>query len=216
MPDKLMQSTAAAAVVVLIVCLFFPSFSGISFQIKENVISTQNAINILAPAFIAAMFIERAVEIFVISIRKNQKEIYEIALEEESGNLAQATDDDERGKCAKRIDILNKKIIHYKRDTTKLSTIFSLFFSLLIAIVGIRLLAPFFEISFLDCLSGLNITPEDCPSGLENLATSYDWFVRLDIFISTFVIAGGAAGIHSIVDAITSFADRTKEANQNQ
>lgn len=216
MPEKITLSAVSAIVIIIIACLFFPSFSGISFEIKENIISPQNVLNLLAPAFIAALFIERAVEIFVISIRKNKSELIETELVEARLKLAQATEKTEIEQWNIHIEILDKKIKRFKRDTTKLSTFFSLIFSFLIAVIGIRLFAPFFDINFLDCLSGVNITPEDCPSGIDNLAKSYDWFVRLDIFISTFVIAGGAAGMHSIVDAITSYADRTKEQNQSQ
>lgn len=221
MPDRVTISAATAVVIVVLACLFFPSFVGITFVIKDNVMSTNNVIDILAPAFIAALFIERAVEIFVVSIRKNRREIYEVELSDVNVKLDQLkgtgeiTNNEEIAKCTIEKEALEKKLKFYKRETTKLSTFFSIIFSFLIAVTGIRLLAPFFEIDFIDCLSGINITPEDCPSGIDNLAESYDWFVRLDIFISTFVIAGGAAGMHSIVDAITSFADKTKETNQN-
>ena len=219
--------TAFVAVVVLILCIFIAPIGGIAFSVREDALKAETIITILAPAFLSALFIERAVEIFVVSLRKNNRQLLDSTLSKldqkiknlpaltanptprQTANLEQQLKELEGSKAA-----ITEKIAIYKRGTTKLSSVFSLIFSFLIALIGIRLLSPFFTIEYSDCLSGLNITPEDCPSGLDNLRDFYVWFIRLDVFISTFVIAGGAAGMHSIIDAITSFADRTKQTNQ--
>jgi Na+-driven multidrug efflux pump len=203
---------AISAVFVLLICVFAPQFAGLTFTIKPDVFDANSVASILFPAVIASLFIERAAEIFVISLRKGTREVKESALSELKNKITNA-DDETTPTLLEEEQVLDAQIKNYKRETVQWASAFSIVFSLLVVVVGIRLLSPFFDITYIDCLSGVEIIPEECPSGIENIQGYYDWFVRVDIFISTFVIAGGAAGIHSVVSAITSFADSAKQAN---
>lgn len=184
-----------------------------TFPLKKDAFKLDEVMHILGPAIIAALLVERAVEVIVMAWRKFGRMVIENEIKVIGENLPNLNDEE---KANAEIDLTKKiqELFKYKNDTLQRAAAFSLFFSFLIALVGVRVLIPFFDIDadLLNCMTGLENEPEECPSGIDDVAkTHYAALVRLDVFIATFVIAGGSAGLHSIVSAITNFADKTKD-----
>lgn len=199
-----------AALFVLVVIFFISDFARQAFVVKSDVMVFDNLVNLVAPAFIAAVFIERAAEIFVMALRRGRRIEKEAVLANLHKQLSTEVDPATQKNLQTTINLLVDSITAYKRETLQWAFGFTIFFSLLISIVGVRLLHPFFEVPFEECLNGvidLSSEPEECPSGILNLQDFYSWFIKVDIFITTFVIAGGAAGFHNLLNTITNFAN---------
>ena len=199
-----------------------------TFSLKENAFDFDTVIKFLGPAFIASLFVERAVEVVVTTWRKLGREELETSRDELQSDYATANaapplaDQDaentrqaEIAEAKQNLDASKKAIQDYRQDTLQMAVGFNLLFSFVLALVGVRLLIQFFDIPYLDCLTGLEVDVEDCPSGQETAQSAHTFLVGVDVFITTVIIAGGSAGVHSIVGAITSFADQTAERARN-
>ena len=183
------------AILVLASYLFSGHFQ-YSYDLKEGASSTDLLIMALAPAFVSALLVERAVEIVVAKSRGAEQR----QREEDIAALAQ-TDTADRSAIQSRLD--------YQRGTARLALSASLGFSFLLALAGVRILSQLFEIPLLECVHDpILIDPEECPNELEDVRDHYQFFLGVDLLITTLVIAGGSDGLHAIVNAITQFAKR--------
>lgn len=194
--------------VLIIAALAYPLSKSflLVFSLKENALEFTTVIGLLGPALVASLFVERAVEVVVTTWRKlgrDQKETELSALESEQKAAPSNVN------ISKTIKDTKSAIVEYRQETLQMAVGFSIAFSFILTLAGVRLLTQFFEIPYIDCLTGLEIEPEECPSGLDQLKSHFRWLTGFDILITTLIIAGGSEGLHSIVSAITSFADKT-------
>ena len=153
------------------------------------VVSPSNILNLLSPLVFAAAFIERAVEIVISPWR-----------------------DPGAATLASQVEMLKaqnppdpEKIAHaqqncrdYTAKTQQYAFAASICFSLASAYVGVRALWPFVD-----------------HASFERLGANQQWsFLVLDVALSAALLAGGADGIHSAVNAFTTFFDATAQKAQ--
>lgn len=174
--------SSGIAIAVVILFAWIARWRGLSLSIDpRNVLST------MSPLLLTAGFIERAVEVVISPWRD-----------------AGAT------KLVNRLDALKAQIPaaatteiaeadaafqEYKGKTQQYAFCASLSFSLAAAFVGVRALWPLVD--------HLNF---------DKLGNSQQWmFLTVDVVLSAALLAGGADGIHSVVNAFTTFFNATAQ-----
>lgn len=162
----------------------------ISFQV------TQLA-GLMSPLILASAFIERAVEILVSPWRdtgasKLEKRVAAIKTSIVDAVTAQQKAS-ELGEASDRLD-------DYRGQTQRYAFAVSLAMSTCAAIVGVRGFWPFVDHTAFTTLGHA-----------QQVA-----FSTLDVGLSAALLAGGADGLHSIVNAVTSFFDATADKATQQ
>ena len=181
---------------VLAVWLHWPGF--------DLTINPGQIANVLAPLFLAAAFIERAVEVVVSPIRDQGRGELQDELEAEQKKVPADPD---------AIKAAQKALDRYYAQTQKLSYAASLGFGFAAAIAGIRALWPFIPAL---ANAGANATKSaDWLASTAHISLQQaNFFLGFDIVLTAALLSGGASGIHSAVSAVTSFLDAS--ANQSQ
>jgi hypothetical protein len=185
--------SAGIAFVALAIFTVFLKWDSLTFSVKISDLS-----GLLAPLAVAAAIIERAVEILVSPWRdteasKLEKKVASIkARTSNAPTNAQDTVD---------LQAASDALDEYRGKTKKYAFAVSLILSVFVSITGIRALQGFID-----------------SAKLHNAAivahSQQIFFLCIDVALSAALLAGGADGIHSVVNAITSFfqasADKTK------
>jgi hypothetical protein len=173
---------------VVVSVFFFAAFlrwGGLSFSIKPAEI-----MNVLSPLVLTAGFVERAVEVIISPLRDTGANKLQNALDTAKAAVPPV---------AAMIQTANEGLQEYKRTTQRYAFATSLTMSLAIGIAGVRTLWP-----FLDSVKFGSISP-----------TQQHYFVVVDVVLTVALLAGGADGIHSVVEAFTSFFNASaKKAQQ--
>jgi hypothetical protein len=156
-------------------------------------VQIQNVGSILATLALTAAFIERAVEVVITPWR-----------DPEAKERQAAVDKAKAGADEGALDSAKKLLNDYVAETTMYAFIAGFTFGLVGAMVGVRALWPFLEASpgAITAFNGLTV-------GQRNT------FIIFDVVLSAALMAGGADGIHSVVTAVTSFADANAQNSQN-
>lgn len=134
--------------------------------------------DVLLPAFVTAIFIERAVDVFVSTWRKLGRETKEAQLTKlktDQSNDAQ-------------VKTLEQEISEYRQHTHLYAFVVNIAFAFIVAIAGIRVLAPFVD---------------------ANTVPNKMIFQFADVLITTAALGGGAAFFHSFINTVTSFMEAT-------
>ena len=147
-------------------------------------IAPQDLMTKLSPLLLAAGFIERAVEVLVSPWRDAEADKRQAAL-----------DSAKRTADPGQIKVASDALHDYRGDTQQYAFGVALLLGFAAAIVGVRALWPLLTTPNLTGVSGSQQTA----------------FHVVDVFLSAVMVAGGAAGIHSVVTAFTSFFDATGE-----
>lgn len=143
-----------------------------------------NISQVLAPAVMMALFIERSTEVVITSWRDPQLQALQHAADGAVGV--------ERVDAQQRVDF-------YRLETQRLAFMISFSLALITAVVGFRVVQPLLD-------------PEQAKAVIGARDHSqWIWFSRLDVLITGLLIAGGADGIHTIVSTITAFLDSTRD-----
>ena len=150
-----------------------------------------NIANLLAPLVFAAAVIERAVEILVSPWRDAQASKLQTAL----SAIKAASAANPATQSAEDLQAASDALDEYRGETQKYAFGVSLTLSILTAIVGVRALGPF-----------VDVTKFHTTAHAQQL-----YFLCLDVALSAALLAGGADGIHSIVKAVTTFFDSTAQ-----
>jgi hypothetical protein len=156
-------------------------------------VQIQNVAGILATLALTAVFIERAVEVVITPWRDPGANEKQAAVDKAK------TSRDASGQH-KASGELNK----YVGATTWYAFIAAFLFGLFAAMVGVRALWP-----FLEATQGGITAFNALPLGQRNT------FIIFDVVLSAALLAGGADGIHSIMTAVTSFADANAQSSKN-
>jgi hypothetical protein len=163
---------------------------------------------------VVALFVERAVEVIVMTLRDEQADLNEHAVEaaqekyDKASNalpaaLVSAATDPDKLAANNNVNSLHDALVAaqqadilYRAATKKIALQCSLTMSLIVSLAGVRALA-----------------------GLFDTATFCRPFVLADILITGLLLAGGSEGVHRLLNVYTSFSDglSTKlDANADQ
>jgi hypothetical protein len=155
-------------------------------------VSVATLTSLLAPVAFAAAVVERAVEILISPWRdtgasKLQKAL--AAIQARPADTAKAAD----------LQAASGALDDYRGVTQQYAFAISLLLSLLVSISGVRALQPFLA-----------------DNALKVVATDQrGFFYTVDILLTALLLSGGADGVHSIVNAVTTFFDATATKTSN-
>lgn len=185
MPSKPnMPLIATSAIAVLAIGLF----AGLARWggLTFSIQPTQ-VMNLLSPLILVAGFIERAVEVLVSPWR-----------DAGANGLIKALEVAKAANVADQIKTASDALDQYKGKTQQYAFAASLTLGLAAAIVGLRTLWPLLDASKFGSASGAQRAS----------------FIVFDVVLSAALLAGGADGIHSAVNAFTSFFDASAKKSQ--
>lgn len=186
-------ASGALAFLGVIAFRVFLNWDGISLTVR-----LQDLSGLLAPLAFASAVIERAVEILVSPWRdagasKLSKAVVAIQ--------ARPADPAACAQNAADLQAASDALDEYRGDTQRFAFAVSLTLSVLVSMAGVRALGPFADAGK---LNDVKLTP----------SAQHLFFLVIDVALSAGLLAGGADGIHSVVNAATSFfegaADRAK------
>jgi hypothetical protein len=145
-------------------------------------VNVSQVAGLLAPVAFAAAVVERGVEIVISPWRAAGATALQKALASANaiGNAA-ATQ--------QASDALDS----YKATTQRYAFAISLGASILVSISGVRALGPFVDLA----------VPKTALAG-----SQLTFFQSLDVALTALLLSGGADGVHSVVNAVTSFFDK--------
>jgi len=152
-------------------------------------IDTTQFLETIVPLFLIALFIERALEVFVTAWRGGNASLHELAVRLEKKKLAK-TD-----KVSSSLEDAEKTQSDYKNNTRRVALISGLAAGILVSAFGVRALESFADPDLFDQLSDLQ----------------RDSFRLFDTIVTGAVLGGGADGIHRIVSVFTGFLDKTSD-----
>ena len=187
-----MNWTLLAVVILCLVCMaifrVFLNWDSLSMGVKVSDVA-----NLLAPLAFCAAVVERAIEIIISPWRDTGASRLQSAIasiQARPADPASAAQDVQDLKNA--TDALNA----YRGETQKLAFFVSILLSFLVAMAGIRAIGPFLDFA--------KFHDKTITSEAQRL-----FFLTVDMLLSTALLAGGADGIHAIVDSVTNFFGNT-------
>lgn len=185
--------SSGAAIFAIALFGIYLQWNGLNCGVKVTDVA-----GLLAPLAVAATFIERAVEILVSPWRDGQANKLTKALNEVR---ARPADPLASAKNAVDLKAASEALDDYRSETQQIAFAVSLSLGMLTSISGVHALAPF-------------TISAKCASGFASHHQEV-FFLCLDVALSAALLAGGADGIHSVMNAITSFfsatADKAKQ-----
>jgi len=167
------------------------------FEIEDGVV-----LGILGHLFVIALFVERALEVFVTAARPERGTLVtdvaraketlaetEAALKADEGSVPATTTQLKNDFAQAKQDLTDKQadLDKYRDETRRIVQPVSLAAGILVAMAGVRSLDTMY--SFPDC------------------ATVPAYFVALDIILTGGLIGGGSDALHSLVKAFTDGLD---------
>jgi hypothetical protein len=182
--------SGALALLSLVIFRRFLNWDSLSFTVKVSDLA-----GLLAPLAFAAAVVERAVEILVSPWRDAGASKLEKAV---TAIKARPADPVQNQSNATDLQIASDALDEYRGDTQRYAFAVSLTLSVLVSISGIRAFGPLVEAAQQHHAS--------VPDEAQHL-----FFLCVDVALSAALLAGGADGIHSVVNAFTSFFNATAE-----
>lgn len=183
---------AVACGVILAGAIFFGAYR--SWPGLQLSVTPQNIGTLLAPIAFAAAVVERAVEVLVSPWRdagaNNLKnEIAAIKARISASSPVSQQDQNELREKSRELE-------GYRGITQRYAFVVSITLSTFVSIAGFRALQPFLATSDFDI-------------GGPAKPGQQGFFYLVDVMLTAMVLAGGADGVHSIVNAVTTFFDST-------
>lgn len=178
--------SSALALVGVVIFRMFLKWNNLNFTVKVSDLA-----GLLAPLAFAATVVERAVEILVSPWRDAGASKLDKAVAAIKASPATNTQNTGLKAATDALD-------DYRGETQRYAFAVSLVLSVLASIAGVRALGPFVDIVR---LNDPKVTTE-----AQRL-----FFLTVDVALSAALLAGGADGIHSVVNAVTSFFDNTAD-----
>jgi hypothetical protein len=186
----------AGTLATLCVVIFgiFLKWNSLALRVKLT-----DLVSLLAPLAFAAAIIERAVEILISPWRDSGAS----KLEKQAAAIrARPADSLSNTQNALDLQAASDALDDYRGDTQRYAFAISLTLSVLVSIGGVRSLEPFIDTAK---FQNTSITSQ----------AQQQFFLCVDVALSAALLAGGADGIHSVVNAVTSFfkasADRVTQ-----
>lgn len=193
--------SAASFAVILGIFWTQMQWAGLSFTVRM-----QDLAGLMAPLAFAAAVVERAVEILLSPWRdaeasKLDKRITAIQNRKAEDPVAIAQKEADLKAASEALD-------EYRGKTQKFAFAVSILVSTCVAIAGVRVLQP-----FLDSNKSIEAFQKAHPA-------QFAYFLSVDVGLTTALLAGGADGVHSVMNAVTTFfnttADNTSKASQQK
>lgn len=159
-------------------------------------VDPQTVLKVLSPLLLTAGFIERAVEIILSPWRDAQAAVLQSSVDTLK---AGALPDDPLAVRALKNQIAEaeSKLQIYKGKTQQYAFCASITMGLLASIVGVRALGSFL------------------PSSPTISGAQFAWFKAYDVILTAGLLAGGADGLHSVINMFTTFFDTTTAKTEN-
>jgi len=181
---------SALALLGVVVFRVFLNWDNLNVTLKVSDLA-----GLLAPLAFAAAVVERAVEILVSPWRDaGANKLAETVATIKSRPADLAANTQNAADLKEASDALDE----YRGDTQRYAFAVSLTLSVLVSIAGVRALGPFVDAAK---LKDPKVTVE-----AQRL-----FFLAVDVALSAALLAGGADGVHSVVNAVTSFFDNTAD-----
>lgn len=188
--DFLCKVAAVALVVMVIIRQPDPA------QFKEIVPTT--VFGLLGALFVIALFMERAMEVYIATTRAPEAAEMDWKIKEQKESIKTLKASDPAGNTEKEQDALKqieKERMEYKLETMRISLWWATLLGLLISAAGVRTLGTFVE------QSTLNALPE----------FQRAMFYAMDVIITGGLIAGGSDGIHKMTKVYTTYMEEAAE-----
>jgi len=180
--------TGAVALIVVIIFRYWVKWNPVSFAVTLASLTSN-----LAPVALAAAVVERAVEILVSPWRDPGASKLDKAM---AAVKARPVDASAIAQNAADLQEISDKLDEYRGKTQQYAFAISLSLSILASIAGVRALGPFVD-------GGLFYASSTLAQQL--------FFRTVDMALSAALLAGGADGVHSVVNAVTSFFDTSSD-----
>jgi hypothetical protein len=178
-----LSSTTLVAGLALVVIAFVAWRTAGSVGIGFSSVGFSNIGQVLAPAVLISLFIERAAEVVITSWRSPQ-------VQHLQHEIDVATDD---------AQIQAQRVLDfYRLETQRIAFVLSFSLAVIAALVGVRVVEPLLD------QSAMNSVRRDH-------LTQWSWLRNLDILLTGLLMAGGADGIHRIITTFTAFLDSTRD-----
>lgn len=148
-------------------------------------ISATNIVGFLTPLIVTSAIIERAVEVVISPWRDRDGDQKVTRVQTASTLLAASPDPDQ----AVNLQAATDDLAEYTGQTRRYAFALAFAFSIMATTAGVRVLSPMLD-----------------PASLKAIPLDQQNYLRwYDTLLSTLLLAGGAAGIHAPVSAITGF-----------
>jgi hypothetical protein len=184
-----MKQSAIIAITTVVTLITLAFFIKANWQPAPLTLPAMQIATLLSPLILVAAFIERAVEIIVSPMRDPGATPLRSRLAAEQAMTppdSQAVAD------------AQKALADYQGVTQQYALSAAFVLGLLAAFVGVRALGVFLP------------TPHDAFKGAQLTA-----FTTYDVFLTAALLAGGASGLHSPINAFTSYFDSKASNNLN-
>lgn len=142
-------------------------------------------VELLTLLLFVALFLERTLEVFILTLRGPE----EAKLENELDKRKNGQSEPKNIESNKALEQAQLKKIEYKSQTQRIALWVGLILGLLISAVGIQALQTLVDINALNNLPKLQLTA----------------FRLMDVLLTGSIIAGGSEGIHRLIKVYNSF-----------
>jgi hypothetical protein len=190
MLGSLIGKKLGVPVIILLVLLALAGLGAWRSDLVRFVpISGGDVVDLLTPLILIALFIERALEVFVTGWRSLDKDKLEKGVEvarQTSGDVATA----------------EATLDEYRRQTQRIAFLSAAAAGAFIALCGVRVLEPLTDIQLAQELW------RDNPGGIGLQGFG---FRLADIVLTAGLLAGGAEGIHRVMTLFLDFVSTTRE-----
>jgi len=159
-------------------------------------IDPKTVMNLLAPLLLTAGFIERAVEIIISPWRDGGASILQDRVDRLQKQIAEA-DPTVARELSNSLGVAQQQFYYYKGTTQRYAFCASIIMSFAAAVVGVTALGRFL--------------PSPPTIGGDQLT----WFKVYDVGLSACLLAGGADGLHSVINLFTTFFNTTTQRTQD-
>lgn len=156
--------------------------------------TTQDIVTLLISLFLAAAFIERAVEVLIIVWREKDKQKIQNTIEAE----AKKSEDAAKGRTKEITDIERKarlELNEYKADTKSIAMPTAFVLGVTVSVLGIRAVQPLVDPAVFKTLTSLQKS----------------LFYGIDALITGALLSGGSKGIHEIIEAFLNTVEKYRE-----
>ena len=188
---------ASGIVALLGVIIFrvFMKWDALGFSVKLTDLT-----GLLAPLAFASAVVERAVEILVSPWRDAEASKLERNV---TAIKTRPADPDPVKNTQNAADLksASDKLDEYRGNTQQYAFAVSLTLSIFVSLAGVRALGPFVDVAKLNDAA---ITTQ----------AQHFFFLCVDVALSAALLAGGADGVHSVLNAVTSFFDASADKSK--
>ncbi len=166
--------------------------------IRFRTISVVEFTELLVPAFMAALFIERVIEVLVSIARGEDRRQLCAASEAAERRANERNASKAKGDAATAARLAGMKLAAFQSETQNVALVFGVALGVVLSVLGVRVLEQLVQV---DVLAG---APAWQQSG----------FRMFDVVVTGGLIGGGADGMHKLVSVFTTKFDQLSDVNR--